>query len=337
MKVSRDMLHPDLRPTYGIAAAIPRILRFPAIVRFLNFLGRVFRRAKEFEGLSREERFFTSSDGAYKVRVLIYRPEGVTGPLPAMIYFHGGGYITGSPEQAAEIMEAFVRARNCVVIAPDYRKAFTSPFPAGFNDCYETALWARDNAGQLGIHSERFILAGHSAGGGLAAAVTLKARDTREVDIAFQMPIYPMIDDRQPFDPDREMTSPVWDNRMNLLGWSSYLGALHAEDAEIPAYAVPARNSDYRGFPPTITFVGTLEPFHLETQSYVQALRDADVDVAFKEYEGCYHGFDLIGGNADVSKDARTFTYENFATFYDRYIAASGVNPQSGSATKSNL
>ncbi|QFU77865.1 alpha/beta hydrolase [Halioglobus maricola] len=308
---------------------MPKILRFPRVVKLLNYVVERFRQAKVIEGVHLEERTIRSSDGTATLRLVIYRPENVSGELPALLYCHGGGYIMGNPEQSVEMIEKFIKTRPCVVIAPDYRKSFTKPFPAGFDDCYDTLLWARDHAAELGIAATRFIVAGHSAGGGLAAAVTLKARDTQDVDIAFQMPIYPMIDDTQPDDPAREIHTPVWDTRMNKLGWGAYLAGLKRSGEEIPAYAAPARNSDYRGFPPTITFVGTLEPFYWETAAYVDALRSEQVDVAYEEYEGCYHAFDALGGQAEVSRKARAFTYDNFAAFYDKYVVsgadASGV------------
>ena len=216
-------------------------------------------------------------------------------------------------------IERFIATRPCVIIAPDYRKAATKPFPAGFDDCYDTLLWAKANAEDLGIHQGRFMIAGHSAGGGLTAAVTLKVRDTQDVDVAFQMPIYPMIDDQQPHDANRYMETPVWDTELNTIGWNAYLADLHRDGAEIPAYAAPARNTDYQGFPPTITFVGDLDPFYQETLDYVQALRDAGVEVTFREYKGCYHVFDMFGQG--IAEDARAFTFDQYAEFYDRYVS----------------
>ena len=139
----------------------------------------------------------------------------------AMLYFLGG-YIFGCPELYPEIIQRFITTRPCVVIAPDYRKAETEP-SGGFNDCYDTLLWAKANALDLVINPDRFVIAGHSAGGGLTAAVTLKCRDTNEIDIAFQMPIYPMIDHLQPSDGDRHMETLVWDTELNRIGWEHTL------------------------------------------------------------------------------------------------------------------
>ncbi|MEM0952988.1 MAG: alpha/beta hydrolase [Pseudomonadota bacterium] len=321
MRVTKDMLHPDLKSTYRLTMWLPTLFSLSWLVRLVNYLGRRFHKPKTIEGFHLEERLIPCSDGSGEFRVVIYRPQQAENDLPALLYLHGGGYIMGNPEQAVVLIARFLRQRPCVVIAPDYRKAFSSPFPAGFDDCYDTLVWAKQHASELGIAGEKFMVAGHSAGGGLTAAVSLKARDTGEADIAFQMPIYPMIDDTQPKDPARDIAAPVWNTKTNRIGWGAYLADIHSQKAAVPAYAAPARGADNRGLPPTITFVGTLEPFYWETSDYVQSLRDAGVEVAYREYEGCYHGFDFIGGKAAISQQAIDFTYQQFADFYDRFVA----------------
>ena len=270
-----------------------------------------------------EERCLPTSDGEAEIRVKIHRPSGLSDKLPPMLYTHGGGYITGAPEPFAGAVARFIERRPCVVVAPAYRNALVKPYPAAFDDCYMTLLWMRDNADELGVDKAKFMIAGHSAGGGLTAAVTLKARDTGDVNVAFQMPFYPMIDDQQPQDPVRHMDAPGWDNRTNAFGWASYLKDLHAQDAEIPAYAAPARNIDYREFPPTITFVGEYEPFYWETVEYVRRLKAAGVDVAFKVYEKCTHGPDMVIPRSPLGRDAIAFSLDSYADFYDRYVEGS--------------
>jgi len=220
-----------------------------------------------------------------------------------------------------DIIKQFIEKRPCIVISPDYRRALDAPYPAAFNDCYDSFLWAKENAEELGIYDDNFMVAGHSGGGGLTAAVTLKARDTKDFTIAFQMPFYPMIDDRQNTKSAIEMTSvPVWNAKSNKKGWDSYLKDIRARNQEIPAYAAAARNTDYTDFPPTISFVGDLEPFRDETIAYVEVLKKANVDVKFKVYKGAYHGFDAYVPEAQISKDAVKFTYDSFGEFYDKYI-----------------
>ena len=316
MKVTRDMLHPDLQPLHGSLRVMTAMLKRRWFLRSFDRLNGALSKGRGIEGLACETHHADSSDGRYRIRTRVYRPEGVNEQLPALIYLHGGGYLFGFPEMFHDVIERFIETRPCVVIAPDYRKAWTEPFPAGFDDCYATLLWAKANATSLGIRDDAVVVAGHSAGGGLTAAVTLKARDTGDVNVAFQMPIYPMIDDTQPDDPDRAIDSLIWNTELNRVGWGAYLAGLRRDGAEIPAYAAPARNADYTNFPPTITLVGTLEPFHQETLAYVRALRDAGVEVAFEEYENCFHAFDMLG--TPVSEAALDFTFDSFATFYDR-------------------
>ena len=135
------------------------------------------------------------------------------------------------------------------------------------------------------------------------------------------MPLYPMIDDRQPTDPARYIDTPGWDTKANAFGWRSYLKDLHQRNAEIPAYAAPARNTDYSGFPPTITFVGEYEPFYWETVEYVDRLKAEGIDVAFKVYERCIHGPEMNASpDSPLGRDGIAFTYDNYADFYDKYV-----------------
>ena len=319
MKITRDMAHPDLQPAFNQMKLFPLLVKPRWMTKLLNRalnLGK----GKDIDGLRCDEKHIPSNHDDYAIRIRIYRPLDQEGELPILLYIHGGGYITGSPEMSADAIEGFIKARPCIVVAPDYRKSYTRPFPAGLNDCYDTLLWAQANAAQLNGRADKLVVAGHSAGGGLTAAVTLKARDTGDVNIAFQMPIYPMIDDLQPSDPERDISAPVWDTDINRVAWKAYLADLHKDGAGIPAYAAPARNLDYRGFPPTITFVGDMEPFYRETLNYVDALRRENVEVAFKEYAGCFHGFDMLAPESDIGKDALAFTYDTFAEFLDRYL-----------------
>ena len=228
----------------------------------------------------------------------------------------------GVPEGSAELIKLFIQTRSCVVVAPDYRKAHQKPFPGGFQDCYDAMIWARNNADALGC-SDKIMIGGHSAGGGLTAAVALKARDTGDVDVAFQMPFYPMIDDTQPTDPQRDIDPPVWDTALNAIGWGAYLRGVRGRGETPSAYAAPARADSLVGLPPTITYVGDKDPFYWETLTYVAELRQAGVDVADTVYEGCYHAFEYIGEGGAIGAQARAFTFENFALFYDRYAIGS--------------
>ncbi|MCG2631633.1 alpha/beta hydrolase [Bradyrhizobium sp. WYCCWR 13023] len=315
MKVTREMVDEDLRGRY----AFGRIIASFVHTRWFSLL--VFRfsaailRGSNIRGLVNEERHIPSRNGGAPIRVRIYRPTAAIGPLPIMLYLHGGGYVHGVPEQFGSILKDFIDTEPCIIVAPDYRKAAQSPYPAAFNDCYDTLLWIRDHAASLGGRTDKFVVSGHSAGGGLAAAVSLKATDTGDAKIAFQMPLYPMIDDRQTSASVVGNDAPVWDERANRLAWSRYLEGVKT----ITPYAAAARCTDYTKIPPTITFVGSLEPFRDETKIYVENLRRANIPVEFEVFDGAYHGFDMMVPDAPISKRAHRFLMENFRNFAQRY------------------
>ena len=317
MKVTRDMVDKDLRGSYAVGRIIASFFHtkwFSLLV--FRFSGAVLR-GKNIRGLVCGERHIASRNGGPPVRVRIYRPTEAAGPLPIMLYLHGGGYVHGVPEQFGAIIRDLIETEPCIIVAPDYRKALEAPYPAAFNDCYDTLLWIRDNADSLGGRSDRFIVAGHSAGGGLAAAVSLKATDTGDAKIAFQMPLYPMIDDRQNSASVVGNDAPVWDENANRLAWSCYLDGVE----NVTPYAAAARCTDYTKLPPTITFVGSLEPFRDETKAYVENLRRANIPVEFEIFDGAFHGFDVMVPDAPISKRANRFLMDNFQKFVRRYFA----------------
>jgi acetyl esterase/lipase len=168
----------------------------------------------------------------------------------------------------------------------------------------------RDHAEELGVRSDQLAVAGASGGGGLTAAVSLYARNHGEVAIAFQMPLCPMIDDRGATESALDNNDPVWDSATNQSAWRLYLGDLYGGD--VPAYAAPARATDLTGLPPTITYVGGIEPFRDETARYVHMLRECGVPVEFRVFPGGFHGFDLAGWTP-IAKQANAFLLDRFA------------------------
>jgi acetyl esterase len=231
----------------------------------------------------------------------IYRPKSNSDSLPVLLWIHGGGYILGSIDDNDDLCMRFVKEAGCVVVSVDYRLAPEHPYPAPIEDCYSALKWIADHAEQLNIDSNRIGVAGASAGGGLTAALTLLARDRQYPSISFQMPLYPMIDDRNNTPSTNEVKEGfVWNQKTNEAGWKMYLGEIYGTD-NIPAYAAPAREDDYSNLPYTYTCVGQLDPFRDETLTYVTKLAQAGVDVEFHLYPGAYHGFEIFNPNADVS------------------------------------
>lgn len=318
MKVTKDMLHEDLKKFHFPMTVLGFLLSHIWSVKLLSKLG-AFAKGANIDGLHCEEIYVPARNGDPDIRTRIYKPLNTSDILPAMLYIHGGGYMVGTPEESANNIKKIITNTPCTIVAPDYRKSLGAPYPAAFNDCYDTLLWMNDHAEELGIIPDKLIVCGHSAGGGLAAAVTLKARDTKDVNIAFQMPIYPMIDDRG-LTESSASNAPVWNSKSNKLGWSLYLKSLKENGEEIPPYAAPARSTDYSQLPPTITFVGDLEPFRDETIEYVENIRKEGIPVEFELYQGCFHGFDVVASDAEVSQTAWNFLLSNYSAFVDKYV-----------------
>ena len=311
-------MDPELRVAGVAARALLRPSR--GFVRFLRRLDRRMHGA-DVPGLECEQRWVDSLDPGVRVRVRTYRAPG--GPrrdgVPGVLFLHGGGYAFGSPEQFASVYQTLLSTRDCVVVAPDYRKSLEVPYPAALHDCYGSLLWLKQHAPLLGVREDQLFVIGMSAGGGLTAAVSLLARDRRDVRIAHQMPLYPMIDHRMITASSRDNDAPVWGSRHNRIAWDLYLGDLSRGD--VPKYASPALETDYAGLPPTTTFVGELDPFLDETVAYVEALRAAGVPAELRRFAGCYHGFDMIRAGAKVSRDAKQFLCDRFADAVDRDFA----------------
>ncbi len=266
----------------------------------------------------RSKRISIKVDGL-RVPLLILKPLNEPQNAPGVLWIHGGGYMTGMKEMAYIGRAAdLVRNHGAVVIAPGYHLSLFHPFPTALNDCYAALLYIKDHAEELGINPCQIMVGGESAGGGMTAAIAMLARDKGEVNIAFQMPLYPMIDN---FDTDssRDNHSKVWNTRRNHQAWAVYL----RKDAkkEVSPYAAPARQTDYSGLPPAYTFVCTAEPFYCETLKYIDDLKAAGIDAEVDVYEGMYHAFDMNEPKHPTSRDAIKNFNEHFAYAREHYFA----------------
>ena len=318
MRITPNMINKELR----VAAFVARLLMqpWPWYIRMIAALS-MRARGSPIKGVQCEEVWIPRFGEGSRIRTRIYKPLGSIERLPVLLYLHGGGYFMGTPESFALIIRKFIETRHCIVIAPDYRKSLKAPYPAAIDDCYETLVWIKNNSEMLGARPDQIMVGGHSAGGGLTAALTLRARDRGEVNIAFQMPIYPMIDDRMTTESARDNNAPLWNSKLNEMAWHFYLSELKRRNQPIPYDAAAARASDYSNLPPTMTSVGDLEPFRDETIAYVENLKKAGVPVEFEIFKGCFHGFDMVAPNASVSKEATQFTMKCFANAIDGFFA----------------
>jgi acetyl esterase/lipase len=316
MKIKNSMIDKDLRAT-GI---IIKIINNTFTVSRLKLINRIMNKSRiriKDGKIQVNNEWITRKDSS-KMRICIFKPNVLKENVPGVLWLHGGGYAIGKPEQAKIWAKRFIEASNCVVIAPEYRLSLEAPYPAALEDSYEALLWIKNHAKELGIRENQIMVGGDSAGGGLTAALTLFARDKREVNISFQMPIYPMLDDRMKSKSAKDNNAPVWNSKSNLNSWKLYLGNIFGAD-NIPVYAAPARATDYGKLPPTVTFVGELEPFRDETIQYVENLRNAGVPVDFRIFKGCYHGFDQVCPKAEISKKAISFVIDSFKNAVENY------------------
>lgn len=288
-------------------------------IKLFNFLLLKLLSRKKRQGVITEYTSIVSKNTKHKIPLVIYKPKTINKPLPIMLYLHGGGYVSGTPEMSPGL-EDLMNARPCIIVAPKYRKALTAPYPAALNDCYDTMLWIKENGREIGGIDDNIMIVGHSAGGGLAAAVTLKNRDEKDINVAFQMPLYPMLDYRNNTESAIACEDiPFWNTKSNKVCWNYYLENLIENDKSIPSYASPALNTDYSNFPPTITFVGGLEPFKDEVINYVENLKKAEIPTKFKVFPKAYHGFEAIIPNAKISLTAKKFLIDSYSEYFDKY------------------
>jgi acetyl esterase/lipase len=254
------------------------------------------------EGISTTDRQVPGPAGAPEVLVRIYQPAERPDTLPALLWIHGGGYVLGSVARDDLLAGSLAKFGPCVVASVEYRLAPEYPFPAPVEDCYAALRWLAAHSAELGVNRSRIAIGGASAGGGLAAGLALLARDRAEVEVTFQLLIYPMLDDRN-IAPASE-TAPdtfVWSRANNLMGWRAYLGR-EPGGAEVSPYAAAARATDLRGLPPAYIPVGDLDLFLDENITYARRLLAAGVPTELHVYPGAFHGFNGFVPDAEISR-----------------------------------
>ena len=216
--------------------------------------------------------------GDHSIRLLILRPQDKGPEKPTgVLWVHGGGYQSGSAKDifATRALSLTVKY-GAILVAPEYRLSKKHPYPAALHDCYSALLYMKEHADDIGFRPDQIMVGGESAGGGMAAALCMLAHDRKEVNIAFQMPLYPMLDDRDtPSSKDNH--APNWNTKRNRKAWKRYLREAYGTEL-VSCYAAPARRTDYSGLPPCYTFVGDIEPFYCETEDYVRHLQEAGIE-----------------------------------------------------------
>ena len=233
---------------------------------------------------------------------LVVSPKELQADAPGVLWLHGGGYLAGMKEMV-HMSRAIdlVKHYGAVVIAPGYRLSWAAPYPAATDDCYDALLYVKQHADALHINRDQIMAGGESAGGGLCAALCMMARDRGEVQIAYQMPLYPMLDNLDT-ESSADNHGRVWNTRKNHIAWRLYL----RKDAKkaVSPYAAPAQQTCYTGLPPAYTFVGDGEPFYAETCTFIENLKRAGVEAEMDVYSTNMHAFDMMRPEEPLSKQA---------------------------------
>ncbi|WP_340685855.1 alpha/beta hydrolase [Amycolatopsis coloradensis] len=229
------------------------------------------------------------------VPIRIYRPREAQG---AIIWLHGGGWVMGNLATEHPWAARLAETSGATVISVEYRLAPENPFPAAFDDVYAVLNWTAEHAAGLGVDPDRIAVGGHSAGGGLAAATALRARDEDGPRICFQLLNQPGLDDRQESWSARNFTDTPWMNRAKITAaWGHYLAG---EPAPSP-YAAPSRATDLSGLPPAYVASAEFCPNRDENIEYALRLLQAGVSVELHQWAGTFHGSQAIL-SAEVSR-----------------------------------
>lgn len=258
------------------------------------------------------ERLIPGPKGAPDVPIRIYRPKDVTGPMPVFINFHGGGFMLGDLELDHPRSLVMAAKTNAIGIMVDYRLAPEHPFPAAVEDCYASLEWVASHAKALNIDVNKIVIGGGSAGGTLAAAVSLMARDRNGPNILLQMLLYPALDERGQTESMKKGTGLyICDNQSVREVWKHYLsgqcldehgssghclegGDLEDALTQAPAYAAPARVKDMSNLPPVYMMTCEHDALRDEAIMYAMRLMNAGVPVELHHYAGTVHGFDFL-------------------------------------------
>lgn len=239
------------------------------------------------------------------VPVLLVRPTSAVGPVPWFLHLHGGGLVTGTMwDDVVPLLDLAAEA-GCAIASVGYRLAPEHQYPAALDDAETALTWLVANAGELGLDPVRVVVEGISAGGGLAAALALLARDRGGPTLAGQLLACPMLDDRNDSASARQMAGHgAWDRTANATAWRAYLGDAAGGD-DVPAHAAPARAGDLGGLPPTFVDVGSAETFRDEVVDYATRLWLAGCTAELHVWPGGFHGFDYFEPTAVLSRHAR--------------------------------
>lgn len=256
-------------------------------------------------GILHEEVKIPGPGGSITLAILRSK-SSVGGLRPGIYYIHGGGMIYGSRFFFAGLLFDWIKELDAVLISVEYRLSPEHSDPDLVEDCYEGLKWVGNHASELGINSEKIMIAGHSAGGGLAAGTALLARDLGGPRLYAQCLVYPMLDDRMITTSSKQfMDEGTWTGKNNIVAWDWLLSGNRGKpDDKVSIYAAPARAKDLSGLPSTFIEVGSAELFRDENVAYATKLWEHGVQAELHVWPGACHGYDVWMTEAQVTKIA---------------------------------
>ncbi|MEJ1154826.1 gluconokinase, GntK/IdnK-type [Microbacterium marmarense] len=289
--VSRDDVAPELQ---ALARRAPHIRLENRLMRAIFVHGSKLVPSFDVDGVDRRvvrER---------NVNLRLYQPSGQRSTAGGLFWIHGGGLVLGAAKMDDRFCGETAARLGITVVSVEYRASTTRGYPIALDDLDAAWHWMHTHADQLRIDTQRIAVGGQSAGGGLAAAFTQKLFD-RGDQVAAQWLFCPMIDDRTAADRSLDAAGHlIWNNRANLVGWTSYLGKQY-EKATQP-YAVASRREDLSGLPPAWVYASDIELFVDEDIAYARRLRAAGVDVVLDIVQGAPHGFESWAADTELAK-----------------------------------
>jgi acetyl esterase len=238
---------------------------------------------------------------AGEIRARVYRPER-PGPLPTVVFFHGGGWVIGSIETHDNQARSVCRLTESVVVSVDYRLAPEAPFPAAVEDCFAALEWSHANVERLGGDPDVVAVAGDSAGGNLAAVVAQVARDSGGPPIAAQLLVYPAVDATGAMPSIEENARGFYLEREDMEWFRDHYTA--SPELHLDPRVSPLHNPDLSGLPPAVVVTAEFDPLRDEGEAYARRLAEAGVPVISKRYDGMVHGFFDMGAFAPAAQAA---------------------------------
>ena len=235
------------------------------------------------------------------IEIRIYQPESIEAALPCLIYLHGGAFVLKSAAFHKQLICEYALKTPCKVVFVDYRLAPKYAFPVGVEDCFAAFEWVYQNAERIGIDSNKIAIGGDSAGGALAAAVCLIARDRKAPKICFQMLIYPVTDARQITESVKEfIDTPLWNGKQNQKMWQLYLGEADHSNKE---YASPMEATSFDNLPDAYIEVAEFDCLRDEGINFAEALKKSGIPVELNHTRGTIHGFE-IAENSEIVRQS---------------------------------